>query len=332
MEAVRPFRSLAVEAAGQVTEGDPIAPPDVDSPTDFFPLLRDLQNRPDLMRPPEEVVPRLAFRGRTTLLNAGDKSGKSTLAGHAAAAKSRGDRWLGRTLSRGHVVVVAPDEAPGETVRRMQELDADPDRVRILLTPPTDMHAMLSALLEESPADLVIVDSLAEYSRLQLGRAPEDGDSSGWGAVIRPLVALSRSRDVALLILHHVRRSDGQYRGSGEIAAAVDCLLEMIPPEQGEDPTLRRFRGRARWPIEEFSVRLTDQGYVLGGGGSLSLEAQVLADTNLNPGTSRTAQFKRIGGRKQTYLATVTRLVEGEQVVDRNGHLFLPGHVEGDLL
>ena len=139
-------------------------------------------------------------------------------------------------------------------------------------------------------------------------------------------------RNTAVVLLHHPRRSDGQYRGSGEIAAALDCLLEMTLPNMGEDPTLRRFRGRARWPVENFALRMDDGRYVRGTSGSISPEARVLMDVGSNPGTSRAASFKRLGGRKQTHSAAVSRLVESGGLVDRDGSLFTPTDTEEDFV
>lgn len=284
--------------------------PDADTREDVFPSLRELQAHPELLEEPEPVIPRLAFRGRTTGFVAPDKSGKSTLAGEAVAAKSRGRPFLGERVDIGNAIVAAPDEAVGDTVRRLTELNADPDRVRVLTLHPPNLLGKLNALLETSPADLLVVDSLAEYARLTLGRAPDDGDAAGWGAIVRPLVQLSRERDVGVLLLHHPRRSDGQYRGSGEIAAALDCLLEMTMPNAGEDPTLRRFRGRARWPVENFALRMEEGQYVLGGGGPLSLDARVLLHVEANPGESGSAVRKAVGGRTETVLAALDRLVD----------------------
>jgi len=302
------------------------------SPQEVFPTLGDLIERPELLKSPEEVVPHLAWRGRATGLIGPDKSGKSTLAAHGVQALSTGGSWLGARSAIGNAVVCAPDEALGDTVRRLQELKADPKRVRVLTLRPSNLLASLDALLASNPADLVVVDSLAEWARLALGRSPEDGDSSGWGAVVRPLVALSRTRDCALLLLHHPRRADGQYRGSGEIAAALDCLWEMTLPGNGEDPTLRRFRGRARWPVEDFSLRLEDGHFCLGGGGHVSMEARVLLDVEANPGTTRTESFRRLGGRKATHTAALGKLLESGALVDQEGRLYHPRDVEEGLL
>ena len=302
------------------------------TPEEYFPLLSELLANPELLEPPAPVIPRLAWRGRTTGLIAPDKSGKSTLGGHAVAALTRPVKFLDGRPDRGTAVVAAPDEAVGDTVRRLHEVGADPARVRVLRTQPPSLLAGLNDLLGAHPADLVVVDSLAEWARLTMGTAPEDGDSSGWGAVVRPLVQLSRDHECAVLLLHHPRRSDGQYRGSGEIAAALDCLLEMTMPQSGENPTLRRIRGRARWPVEDFAIELREHAFVLTTGGEVPLETRVLMDTRANPGTSRTAQYKRLGGRKQAHVTAVNRLLDQEFLYDRNGKLFVPSDVEEDLV
>lgn len=326
----------AIQAAlaqlAQVSKNGRIPSAEDPSTDETWPALRALLDRPELLEEPEVAFPRLAYRGHTTLVVGPDKSGKSTLFRHVVAAKTRGSAMLGEPVTRGSAVWCGLEESLGGAVRGFRELDADPDRLRILALQPPSVLASVDSLLAAHPADILVVDSLAEYARVTLGRAPEDGDSSGWGAVIRPLVEVGRRHDVAISLIHHARRSDGQYRGSGEIAAAVDCLWEMAAPNQGEDPTLRRFRGRARWPVEDWSLRMEDGRYVLGAGGPLSLDARVLADLGENPGTSRSASHERLGGRRKTFWATVERLVSTGAVRDTNGSLYLPHDVSGDLL
>lgn len=299
---------------------------------DAWATLAELMERADLMEPPGEVVPYLGHRGRTTGLVGPAMGGKSSLAGEAVKELSRGGYFLGQPVQRGYAVVCAPDEAPGDTVRRLVEAGADPERVRVLVGHPTDLLGSLDALLRSNPTDLVVVDSLAEWARLVAGQAPDDGDSAGWGAVLRPLVALSRVHNVAIIVLHHPRRSDGQYRGSGEIAAALDCLLEMRLPGPGEDPTLRYITGRARWRVEPFSIRLDEGRYVLGSGGVLPLESRVLMDLGANPGTTRADSFRRIKGNKSAHVAAVNRLLDRGGIVERGGRLYLASQVEEELV
>lgn len=297
--------------------------PESEEPSDVQPafiLLRELLARPELLKPPEVVLPRLAWRGRSTLFVAPDKSGKSTLAALGCAAITRGATFLGEACTRGFSVWCGLEEALADAVQRFVTLNADPDRLHVLALQPRDLLQRLDTLLREQAVRLIVVDSLAEYARVTEGAAPEDGDASGWGQVVRPLIALARQHEAGLLMTHHPRRSDGQYRGSGEIAAAVDALYEMTVPPQGEDQNVRRFRGRARWPTEPFSVRWTGTNYLLSGGGELSLDARVLADIQENPGTSRNSLCERLGGRKTAVLAALDQLINRGAVEDQGGH------------
>ncbi len=72
--------------------------------------LADIARDPTALEPPTVVVPRLAWRGRVTMLAAREKDGKSTLATAAAAAASGGARWLGDPTLRGSVLWVGLEE------------------------------------------------------------------------------------------------------------------------------------------------------------------------------------------------------------------------------
>ena len=58
-----------------------------------------------------------------------------------------------------------------------------------------------------------------------------------------------RERIGRILRMHANSREEVAQVYAGEIAAAVDCLLEMRAPTASEDPTLRHISGRARWPV-----------------------------------------------------------------------------------
>ena len=63
-----------------------------------FASMAELQARPELLAPPECVIPHFAYRGRLVILAGPDKSGKSTIMAHAMAALSRGTRFLGEEV------------------------------------------------------------------------------------------------------------------------------------------------------------------------------------------------------------------------------------------
>jgi hypothetical protein len=280
-------------------------PREADEPPTYA-TLADLLARPELLKPPECVVPRLAYRGRLVLLAGPDKSGKSTLLSHATAALSRMAPFLGAAVGArsGRVVWMGLEEAVGDAVRRLADLEADATRVQFVIYAPRDLLERTRALLSEWPADLLVIDSLTEYARTACGAIPDDGDNAGWAAVVRPLVAVAREHDIAVVVLHHVRRSDGQFRGAGEIAAAADALLELVPPNAGEDPAMRR------------RVALRDGRYELAGGAELSVDARVLLHIEGAPGTSKTATRKAVGGRAAAVDAAINRLLDRGAIED----------------
>jgi hypothetical protein len=280
-------------------------PREADEPPTYA-TLADLLARPELLKPPECVVPRLAYRGRLVLLAGPDKSGKSTLLSHATAALSRMAPFLGAAVGArsGRVVWMGLEEAVGDAVRRLADLEADATRVQLVIYAPRDLLERTRALLSEWPADLLVIDSLTEYARTACGAIPDDCDNAGWAAVVRPLVAVAREHDIAVVVLHHVRRSDGQFRGAGEIAAAADALLELVPPNAGEDPAMRR------------RVALRDGRYELAGGAELSVDARVLLHIEGAPGTSKTATRKAVGGRAAAVDAAINRLLDRGAIED----------------
>ena len=300
--------------------------PTVDTDVPMFASLGLLMSRPELLQPPAEIIPKLVWRGRTTAIIAPDKAGKSTLLGHAVAALTNGHHFLGLPVQQGTALVVAPDEAVGDTVRRLGELGAHPERTRLLTMHPERLIEYLRDEMQRETPSLLLVDSLAEWARLTEGRAPDDGDSAGWGAVVRPLVALSREFGCGIALLHHPRRSDGQYRGSGEIAAAMDALLEMrVPKAEENQPNRRDFSGRARWPIQEFSLEYTGSDYVMADG-SLPLATRILIDLQVAGPSSRNAQSKRLSVRRETYLEAVNQMLEAGQLFEKNNLLHHPNY------
>lgn len=241
--------------------------------------------------------------------------------GHAVAALSRGTLFFGNEVVRGSALVVAPDEAIGDTVRRLKELDCDTDQIRLLTMHTDRLLDLLRDEMDRHPPDLLLVDSLAEWARLVSGRAPDDGDSAGWGAVIRPLVQLSRDYNCATVVLHHPRRSDGQYRGSGEIAAALDCLLEIRLPSNGEDPNLRKFSGRARWPVEPFEVTFKGTHYEMTSSVELPIRTRIFFDLKVAGPSTRNQQIERLKIRKATYLSEIKQMIEDGLISDEFGTL-----------
>jgi hypothetical protein len=186
-------------------------------------------------------------------------------------------------------------------------------------------------LLAEWPADLVVVDSLMEYARVTLGSVPDNGDAGAWAAVVRPLVALARKHDTALVILHHVRRSDGRYLASNQIAASVDALFEMAMPGKSEDPRWRHLTGRGRWPIKPFTIALVEGQYELASGGTLSKDALVLLHVEQNPGCSLRDLRASVPGAPTAIRQAVDELLNRGAIINQGDRTRMELHPSGDL-
>jgi hypothetical protein len=306
------------ESAARRTEARPV---DAENNPVFLPLSVLVQ-RPELLQPPAFVIPRLAIRGRATLLVAPDKSGKSTLMAHAASETTKRGRFFGQSIeTRSRRVIWAGlEEALGDAVGRFAALGAVPDNIQLAVLQSEKLLEHIRSLARDWNPDVLCLDSLTEYARIIRGAVPEDGDSSGWASVIRPLVGLTREfPHLSAIFAHHPRRSDGQFRGSGEIAAAVDCLLEMRNPAKSEDPCLRHITGRARWAVAPFDIVFRNGGYELAGGGVLSIDARALIHIEENPGISQARLRDLVGGRARDADLAVDGLVQRGVVVDRGG-------------
>jgi len=281
-------------------------------------ILRD----PDALQPPTPVVPRLAWRGRVTLLAAREKDGKSTLLTAAAAAVTRGSPWLDGKCEAGTVLWVGVEEHPHDLAQRAVRFDADPARLVVLGMTDEPLEMLRAAVAEVKPA-LVVVDTLSTWARWI-----EDARSAtSWTPVMTAVTALAREAGPGMVLEHHARKSDGQYRDSSAIGAGVDVILEMAP--HPDDPAIRTFRARGRWPMQAFAVRLAGDGYELTGG-ELSLDARVLLYVERTPGCSLKQVRDAIGGRAADVDAAMRRLLDRGAVRDdgQNGrHAYVVGVV-----
>lgn len=295
-----------------------------------FLSLATLLERPELLKPPECAVPRLSFKGRSSLLAGPDKAGKSTLLANAASEMTKRGTFLGEPIgaTTARVAWVGLEEATGDAVRRFHDQGAIPENIQLLVLKGPSLLDDIRKELRERPADLIIVDSLTECARVVLGKVPDDSDTSGWSSLIRPLSDLSREfAPLSVIIAHHPRRSDGQFRGAMEIAAAVDCLLEMRRPKEGEHPNIRHITGRARWTVEDFDIRYTDGRYELAGGAQLSLDARVLIHIEQNRGIGLGELRRLAGGRGVAVDAALAELIQRGAVVDlmlKGAHSYHP--------
>lgn len=109
-----------------------------------------------------------------------------------------------------------------ETIGTLFERDAQTGRIV-----PTEAMKRLEALCQETGADVLICDPLAELHNA------EENDNTGMRAVVAAFRALAKRLNIAVLLLHHDRKGNNapgdmdRLRGASAITGAVRVLLTL---------------------------------------------------------------------------------------------------------
>lgn len=213
-------------------------------------LLSALMEQPEMLAPPEEVIPMIATAGFVTMLAAREKLGKSTFAAFLAAIVSLGSSLWGQTVKRGRVLWIGLEEAPSHAVRRFAELGADANQIALVDHLPTkNPIRQLRREVEAFQPRFVIIDSLSVlYSAVA-----NESAATVWNGELKALIRLARKSGAAILILHHATKKTGEYRGSTAIGASMDLILEM--DEADDDDHVRLIKPRGRLRVAPYAVR-----------------------------------------------------------------------------
>jgi hypothetical protein len=258
------------------------------------------------MKPPEELVPGLAWSGNTTLLAAREKQGKSTYVAFCAAVLSRG---------KGQIVLwVSLEESEGHIGRRFKMFGASPDQVFVAGN-IENRDVGLRDLISECQASLVVIDSLTAWATHKI----EDMNSSGKVTpIMLRLASIARETNVAMVVIHHATKSGGKYRDSTAIGACVDMIIEMA--KNRTDNHVRSFRPLGRWSVEPYRMRFTGTGFEpceL----HPDLFAQVLEFIERNPGCSKRGILEGVTGGNPQKTEVIGRLLEEGKIIDhRDGN------------
>lgn len=272
--------------------------------------LRDLLEKPELLRPPPVVVPRLAWEGRVTLLAAPEKAGKSTLLGQACAALAEGAEFLGDPVEQGTVLWYALDEPLSDVVRRLGGYGAHDN---IVISQERPSPPQLEAAIREHNARAVVADTLIEFVA---GVVADLNQAAQWQPVLRFLRVVMQRTGAACVLVHHANKTTKGYRDSSQIGAGVDAIIEMYEAE--EDRAVRRFRTRGRMPMEDFRLRFIGERYELEEG-ALPLEVRVYRVIDSSPGIGMRQLRRAVTGKGAAIAATVAELIQAGAVRDEGG-------------
>ena len=293
--------------------------------------LDELMENDSIMRPPPPIVPRLAWAGRSTLLAAREKAGKSTLTGYLTAAVSNGTPFLGEPCQRGTVLVIGLEEFIGDTARRLRHFEADATRVFLVdrfAGDPSIRPEEFRAHVEAVDPQLVIIDSLTAYSH---GQIQDDNNATQMAKVVQPLTDVVHQLGIALILIHHAAKGNGKYRGSTAIGGGVDVVVEFDIPEEDTDPTLRRVRSVGRVPIPRvYDIRFDGDTYALATSDEAPLDQRIMAVVTNRPLVSANDIAESLGARRGEVLTLIAQMVASGRLRNmgqgQRFKLVVPGH------
>lgn len=278
--------------------------------------LAEIVEDPSVLEPPEAVVEGLAYKGRVTLLTAGVKQGKTTLAAAMASAVSNGSDFVGRVCERGKVVWFGVEEALGDVVTRLVHFGADHSATYVT-EHVDDPVAAFQRLLKEVGPSLIIIDTLPKFVSLLENEHGSMHDTVGWTRVMAKLVEPIHNSDTALVLVHHSRRTDGEYLGPTAVGGQVDMIVTM--EEAPKD--VRKLKPVGRWRADDFQVRFDKEREVFElVGREPTIDSRVLDYVAGSPGASKRSVRSAVSASNAKIDAAIDRLLTLGRLIDRNAN------------
>lgn len=206
------------------------------------------------------VVPDVLPEG-LTILAGKPKLGKSWLALDMALAVANGGSVLGRECEQGAALYLALEDNQRRLQRRLGRVEPHgpwPEALEMHTRWPRfdadGLDRIRTWIKSREGARLVIVDTLAVVRPAQ--RAPETAHSNDYAA-LRGLHQLASAEGMAVLVIHHLRKSDAEdaldtVSGSTGLTGAADTTL-ILTRRESEGGCILYGRGR---DLEEFEAGL----------------------------------------------------------------------------
>ena len=288
--------------------------------TDFSPIiLADVLADPTLEERPEWLIEGYAGREIVTLLSGHPKVGKTTLVTHIVRAVAAGDPFLDRPTAQANVLWLNLEQTKGRIAAGFRDLEADGLPIYLFTGTRHDFtDAKLSRFIKDNGIGLLVVDSLSKFWAIE-----DENDATQVTAELGRLLDLARQAGVAVIVIHHLRKSGGvdnlDVRGSGAINSIVDVSLALRKHKDGSENSrvleaISRYDETPNWLV----VELTDAGY-----SRLGTVAEMTVKRNLDKLyevlTQEPADSKELAEASGLARATVTKLLNNEYEAGRVG-------------
>jgi predicted ATP-dependent serine protease len=215
--------------------------------------------------------------GGVTLLAGSAGSGKTTLAYWLGKCVLDNVEFLGDTPSQtGGVIIVNSDEGKSSSQERFFDMDyPEDDRWTYLASFNVDRHFTdLEELVQQKRPKLVIVDSFCGIQSESF-----DENSALTGLTIQKFNALAELYNCAVVMIHHLNKSD-EVRGHSRIK---DCVHAILQIKANADNTREYCSKKVRCASTfSYTLGLTDEGLpkILRGGESqhtIGIKDEILA-------------------------------------------------------
>lgn len=252
------------EAGHAVKECCILFPPRVRSAEKAFSpkILADILADPTLEEHPEWFIEGYVGREIVTLLSGHPKCGKTTLVSHIVRAVAAGDLFLGQTTVQANVLWLNLEQTEGRVAAGFRDLGADELPIYPFTGTRHDFtDDQLARFIKDNEIGLLVVDSLSKFWAIE-----DENDATQVTAELGRLLDLARQTGVAVIVIHHLRKSGGtdnlDVRGSGAINSIVDVSLALRKHKDGSENSrvieaISRYDETPNWLV----IELTGAGY-----------------------------------------------------------------------
>lgn len=222
-----------------------------------------------------------------TLLSSEPKTGKSTLLFDFLKQMNAGEPFLELSTTPVQTALLTEESLPLLKMRRDSlHLETLPLSV-ITLQPGLTWPLVIAKLKQKAlqGAGLLVVDTLSRFWDVM-----DENDAAQVVRALGPLVALTRVHDVAILLLHHVRKQGGPVgravRGSNALTGACDIHIDLTRTNPNDKSPRRRFEALSRYgeTPDTLYVERGEGGYKLSDEQTGQMEQDLLKIVSEEPG------------------------------------------------
>ena len=276
----------------------------------------DFNNIPDVQM--EWLWQDYLAKGSMTVLAAAPKVGKSTLLFHLLQKMRLHETFLDRpTNLNGDKILLFTEESAYLLKQRKEELGDLPVHC-VGLQPGLSWIKMVAYIkyMARQEHKLVIIDTISRFWPVQ-----NEGDAVQVLQALTPLLTVARTEDVALLLIHHTRKTGGSegnaMRGSNALLGSADIGIELGRITPWDKTNRRRLEALSRYSTPDtLTMEKVGTEYVVSAEGNI--EKQVMEYVSFE-GSITAEGFAEETGKSLRTAQKILSELSARGVLDRTG-------------